>query len=1211
MTEFTHLHVHSEYSLLDGVTRLDQLVAKTKELGMDSVALTDHGVMYGAIEFYTKAKQAGIKPIIGMEAYVAPRSRQDREGRADGNAYHLTLLAMDRTGYRNLLKLTTEAHLTGYYYKPRIDKALLAEHSKGLIVLSGCPTGEVPRLLRAGQYEEAKKAAAFYKDLFPGRFYLEVQEHNLPEMAGLTAQTVQLARELDLPLVATNDVHYASPDDAEVQDILVCIQTNTTIDDTKRFHMSGNTYYLKSAEEMAALFPDLPEALRNTRVIAEACTLNLDFNRLHLPRVAVPEGIDVDDYLAKKCWEQLPRLYRPLTEAAKDRLTYELDVIKKTGFSLYMLIVADFVNYAREHGIYFGIRGSAASSVVCYCLGITDLDPLAWNLAFERFLNTERKNMPDIDMDFADDRRAEMIEYVANRYGRDRVAQIITFGTLGAKAAIRDVGRVLGYPINEVDRIAKMVPSLPVGITLERAMHDNPDLQKEYETNEATRLLIDKARRLEGIARHASTHAAGIVISKDPLTDHVPLQKVAKVEARPGEEGVMTQYPAESLEQIGLLKMDFLGLANLTILSKAVEIIKQVRGIDIDIRHLPLDDQKTFEMLGRGETTSVFQLEGSGMRRYIQELKPTTVQDLAAMVALYRPGPMNEIPKYIAAKHGEIPVTYPHPLLEPILSPTYGVIVYQDQVMFIARAIAGYTLGAADILRRAMGKKKKEEMAKEQKNFVQGAVKNGVPAGVASAIFDLIQPFAGYAFNAAHAACYAMVAYQTAYLKANYPVEYMCAVLQSALGNMDKVATAAAEARRLNIDILPVDINKSNITFTVEGAGEGAAIRFGLAAIKNVGEGPVREIIAAREQGGPFKDIDDFCARVNVQTANRRVMESLIKAGAFDGLARRAQLLAVIDRLMGVVGSQQKALGSGQASLFDLMASDERPSFIALPDVPEVDIRERLAWEKELVGIYLSEHPLQRAATKLAGTVTALCGQIDADMDKQKVIIAGMISNLRRITTKKGDPMLFVTLEDLQGSIEVTVFPRVYRETEELWEIDRIIVVRGKVDVRDDKVSIICDGAQLYTEDMATGQHVLTAPGGDEPWPEAPPELYGNESGENGSVRQKRANGNNGHNDYERAQGGNGRKKSETEDMPRHHVRIVVPYADEESGVRRVREVYEVLMRYPGDDKISLWLESALGRVKLSSAMTTHYCQALASDLQAIIGEGRVEVEQL
>lgn len=1210
MTDFTHLHLHSEYSLLDGMTRLTALLPACKRMGMDSVALTDHGVMYGAIEFYTKAVQEGIKPIIGLEAYVAPRSRKDRENREDGHANHITLLAMDRTGYHNLLKLTTEAHLNGFYYKPRIDKELLAAHCDGLIALSGCPTGEVPRALRNQNVAGARRAAAFYKELFPGRFYLELQEHGLPEMAGLTAQLVQLAKELELPLVATNDVHYLAPDDAEIQDILVCIQTNSTLDDQKRFRMSGDSYYLKSGDEMAALFPGLPEALRNTRVIAEQCNLDLDFSRLHLPDVIVPAGVNPDAYLTEKCWEALPRLYQPVTDAARERLAHELDVIRRTGFSLYIMIVADFVNYAREHNIYFGVRGSAAGSIVCYCMGITGLDPLAWDLTFERFLNTERINMPDIDMDFADDRRAEMIEYVASRYGRDRVAQIITFGTLGAKAALRDVGRVLAHPINEVDRLAKMVPTQPLGVTLDRALQESVPFRQEYQTSEAARVLIDKARRLEGIARHASTHAAGVVISQGALTDHVPLQKVAKVDAtRQGEEGVMTQYPMEGLEQIGLLKMDFLGLANLTILANAVDLIRRTRGVSIDVNRLPLDDKKTFDMLGRGETTSVFQLEGSGMRRYIRELKPQNVQDLAAMVALYRPGPMAEIPKYISARHGVTKPQYLHPVLEPILQPTYGVIVYQDQVLRIARAVAGYTLGAADNLRRAMGKKIKEKMVAEHERFIRGAVENGIPAHTAQQIFDLIEPFAGYAFNGAHAACYAMLAYQTAYLKANFPVEYMCAVLQSALGTLDKVATAVAEVRRLGIAVLAPDINRSDLSFSVEGVGDMAGIRFGLAAIKNVGEGPVRDIIAERTRGGPFKDIDDFAARVNIQSANRRVMESLIKAGAFDSMARRAQLLAVLDRLMGVAGFAQRAQTQGQGSLFDIMKEEHRPSFVAIPDIPEVDARERLEWERDLLGVFISEHPLQRAAVQLAGTVTALCGEIDADMADQQVVVAGAITTLRRHTARTGKPMAFVTLEDLQGSIEVTVFPSTYEETEELWQIDRIVVVRGKVQLRDDKIGILCNKAHPFVDSGAAPQSLHAADAlPPDAWGEPPPEAAGNGSGNGGSGSgAQRATP-----ARPRRQAASRPNAPKAPPRPaRYHLRIVMPYNDEESGVKRVQALHETLLRYPGEDRVSLWLQSALARVKLSTSVTTHYCEDLAAAIRAILGNGVLEVEQI
>jgi len=1197
MTDFVHLHVHTEYSLLDGMSRLDRLVEAVKARGMDAVAMTDHGAMYAAIEFYTLAKSAGIKPIIGMEAYVAPGSRTERDGRGD-TSYHLTLLAADDTGYKNLIKLTTEAHLTGYYYKPRIDKDLLTRYSQGLIVLSGCPSGELSRLLLDGNMEGAARLASWYREVFPGRYFIEVQDHGIRELEGLSRAQVELARRLGLPIVATNDVHYVDAADAEAQEILLCIQTNTTLADPKRLRMDGASFYLKSPEEMAALFGEIPDALVNSRRIADMCNLDLElFGRLHLPNLVVPAGEDADTYLARRCWQRLPELYHPVTPEAEERLRYELDVIKETGFSLYMLIVADFVDYARRSGIFFGIRGSAAASIVCYCLGITEIDPISWHLAFDRFLNRERKQMPDIDMDFADDRRDDMIRYVTEKYGRDRVAQIITFGTLGAKAAIRDVGRALGYPLSEVDRIAKLVPGLPVGITIERALHDNPKFREAYEESESVRMLVDKARKLEGIARHASTHAAGVVISADPLTEHVPLQRVVK-----DSDAVMTQYPMESLEKIGLLKMDFLGLANLTIVGNAIKLIKQTRGIDLDIRSIPLDDPKTFEMLGRGETTSIFQLEGSGMRRYVRELKPTSVADLAAMVALYRPGPMEHIPTYIKAKHGEIPITYPHPALKPILERTYGVIVYQDQVLFIARAIAGYSLGRADILRRAMGKKDPIKMAQERDNFIAGAVANGYSRELAESIFDLIQPFAGYAFNAAHAASYAMLAYQTAYLKANYPVEYMCAVLQSALGSMDKVATAVAEVRRLGIPILPPDINHSGITFTVEEVPDPShprGIRFGLAAIKNVGEGPVREIITARERGGPFRDIDDFCARVNFHSANKRVLESLIKAGALDCLARRSQLLQVVDRMMGAADSLQRAQSSGQASLFDLMAGDNKPVFIALPPIPEVDDRTRLAWEKELLGVYLTEHPLQKVAVRLSGTVTAFCGEIDADMAGQKVVVAGMITALRPITAKNGKLMLFATIEDVQGGLELVVFSSVYEETQDIWQMDRIVIVRGRVDVRDDKVQVIVDGAIPYQGAESSPQQVPVQ--GDLSPDMAPPEDVPEEPlppwHPRPQARQPSTRAN-----------GHGAGKS----IPVYHLRITVPKAPTTDALMaQLHALRDTLLRYPGDDRISLCVDYGVGPVRFSLGLKARYCPQLERELQQLLGENALQVERI
>ncbi|HLB27887.1 MAG TPA: DNA polymerase III subunit alpha, partial [Dehalococcoidales bacterium] len=768
---FTHLHVHTEFSLLDGMCRIPQLVARAKELGMDSLAITDHGVMYGAIQFYQEATKAGIKPIIGCEIYIAPNGRTSKPP-ADKQNYHLILLAKNQTGYRNLIQLTTKAHLEGFYYKPRVDKELLTRHHEGLIALSACIGGEIPQLILSGRLDDAKQAASWYKDTF-GDFYFEIQRHPIPELEQINQQLIAMSGELDIPLVATNDTHYLRQDDAPYHDLLLCIGTNTTIHDEKRHKMAGDFFYFKSPQEMAGMFLDIPEAMENAGRIAEMCNLKLEFGRLHLPQIEIPQGKTPDEFLTDLCYKGLPQYYPKMTPAIKERLETELSVIKQTQFANYILVVWDITSFTRQAGILFNVRGSAASSIVLYCLGMTEMDPVENELVSERFLNLERIEMPDIDLDIQDDRRDEVIAYVTRKYGADHVAQIITFGTLGARAALRDVGRALGMAYGDVDRVAKLVPGAP-GMTLNRAMDENAELKIIYNEDAAIHKLVDAAKRVEGISRHASTHAAGVVISQEPLTRYVPLQQASK-----GEDNsvVMAQFSMDDIAAIGLLKMDFLGLANLTILGRAKEIIRQNRGIDIDLHHIPLDDKKTYELLSSGETTGVFQLEGSGMRRYIRELKPTVFGDIAAMVALYRPGPMEHIPTFIKAKHGEIPIRYPDPSLKSILEPTYGVIVYQEQVLFISRAIAGFSLGQADVLRKAMGKKIAEVMKKEKTHFLDGAKKKGFSAKLAEEIFALIEPFSGYAFNKAHAVSYALIAYQTAYLKANYPAEYMTAFL--------------------------------------------------------------------------------------------------------------------------------------------------------------------------------------------------------------------------------------------------------------------------------------------------------------------------------------------------------------------------------------------------------------------------------------------------
>ncbi|OGO41964.1 MAG: DNA polymerase III subunit alpha, partial [Chloroflexi bacterium RBG_16_58_8] len=866
--------------------RIDRLVARAKELGMDSLAITDHGVMYGVIEFYQAAREAGIKPIIGCEIYIAPNGRLSRNA-GDKNNYHLILLAKNQAGYQNLIQLTTRAHLEGFYYRPRVDKELLEQYREGLVALSACLAGEISQLILARQHDEARQAALWYQRTFED-FGLEIMRHPITELETVNKRVIEIGKELGIPVVATNDTHYINREDASAHDLLLCIGTNSTVNDQKRLRMAGDTYFLRSPQEMAELFRDAPEALENTGRFADKCNLDLEFGRLHLPEIELPAGKTPDQFLADLCRQNLRRYYPDPTPEIEQRLEYELDVIRQTQFANYFLVVWDIISFVKKHNILFGVRGSAAASIVLHCLGITAVDPIEHGLVFERFLNIERKEMPDIDMDFQDDRRDEVINYVSQKYGQDHVAQIITFGTLGARAAIRDVGRALGMPYGDVDRVARLVPNAP-NMNLARAMDENKELRDIYSEDDIVRNLVNSAKRVEGISRHASTHAAGVVISKESLTNYVPLQRGAKAES---QEAVMTQFSMNDIARIGLLKMDFLGLANLTILGKARDIIRRNHGTDIDIYNLPMDDKKTFDLLSAGETAGVFQLEGAGMRRYIKELKPNTFSDISAMVALYRPGPMEHIPRFIDAKHGRKPIVYPHPALANILKETYGVIVYQDQVLFIVREFAGYSLGQADIFRKAMGKKIAEVMKKEKRNFIAGAKKLGYSSELAEEVFALIEPFAGYAFNKAHSVSYALIAYQTAYLKANYPAEYITAFLTIHAGEAEKVANAIAECRRLNITVRPPDINRSQLDFSIEKNGaEGPSIRFGLAGIKNVGTGAISPIIDERNANGEFKSVEDLCRRSDLQAVNRRVMESLIKAGALDTLEKRGTLL--------------------------------------------------------------------------------------------------------------------------------------------------------------------------------------------------------------------------------------------------------------------------------------------------------------------------------
>ena len=1584
-TPFVHLHVHSEYSLLDGLGRVKDLAQRAAEMGQPALAITDHGVMYGVIEFYRACKAAGIKPIIGIEIYLAQESMHRRDPQKDKSPHHLILLAENNTGYQNLLQIATAAQLEGFYYKPRVDKAYLEAHAEGLIALTACGSGEIPRLIKAGRMDEARRVASWYREVFgPEHFYLELQRHEgIPELEQINAGLLELSQEMGIPVVATNDVHYVLPEHAPAQEVLLCIQTNTTLRDPKHMTMGDESFYLKSSEEMAALFADVPQALENTLRIAERCDVNLDPTGYHLPVFEVPEGYDAQSYLRHLCEKGLKRRYPIITDEIRARLEHELKVIHEMGFDTYFLIVWDLVQAARERDIWWNVRGSGASSIVAYSLGITNLDPLANKLIFERFLNPGRITMPDIDLDFPDDRRDEMIQYTIEKYGQDKVAQIITFGTMGARAAIRDAGRALDLPLSEVDRVARLVPAGPK-VKIEDAFQV-PEFRQLYEEHEYIRKLVDTARSLEGVARHASTHAAGVIVADKPLVHYTPLHRPTKGDMG---NGVVTQFPMEILESIGLLKIDFLGLATLTIMRKACDLIRERHGVELNLENIPLDDPAIYELLSRGETVGIFQVESAGMRRMLTKMRPTKFEDIVAAISLYRPGPMQFIDDFIACMHGKKKPSFVHPALEPILGETYGVCVYQEQIIKILTDVAGYSAGDADLVRRAVGKKKEKELLKHRTIFIEGAMHHsGLDREAAERIWEAITFFANYGFNKcvvaeteiidadtgrlvtvgqiavgeasiertltgdmatltltpgritavmsngvkpvyrlttalgrqieatanhpfytfagwrllaelqvgdriavprvlpveghtewpdhevivlghllaegnlrhphsvyyytqseqrlddyvqaverfdnvrctvrkhkgtfsvyarrirrsqepgvvswakrlglwgknsrekeipaaafeltnrqialllsrlwegdgylghregwfhayyataseklarqvqhlllrlgivsrlrqvsfpyrdgrvgyqvhilghehlrrfaerigqhfllsqwreyctailempsatargtrdivptpvkmlvrqekekagitwkqmraeagvaprefqptgapakhgfrretiaslaeyfnsdalrryadndifwdevvaieyvgdkptydltidsthnfvandilvhnSHAADYAMITCQTAYLKAHYPVEYMTAMLTVERHNTDKVGLLIAECRRLGIDVLPPDVNYSGVDFVIEEREGGqAAIRFGLGAVKNVGEGPVQTILKARQEGGPFRDLEDFCQRVDLRQVNRRALECLIKVGALDRFGRRAQLLAAIDRMIALSQSIHAARDVGQMSLFDMSAiAPAMGQSIVLEDVPEVPRREMLAWEKELLGLYVSEHPLQQVAADLEDTITCFCGQISEDMARQKVVVAGMVIWVREILTKRGEPMAFVQLEDLQGSVEVVVFPRVYKETKDLWQEERILVVRGTVDTKGRGPKIICERVQDYQ---------------DVPRP----------AEEDASYRAG----------------------------PRH-LRITLPRShDQEQDIRLLGQIYDLLQQYPGEDRFSLYVRNGKHRVQLDFPnSTTGYCPELHQALSALVGPEHIQVD--
>ncbi len=1035
---FVHLHTHSEFSLLDGAARLDLLIERAVHLQMPALALTDHGVMYGAMDFYLACKKKGIKPIIGLEAYVAPDGHKSRTGRGKGAYWHVTLLARNEEGYKNLLKLATIAYIEGFYQKPRIDRALLEEHRHGLIVLSGCMQGELSVALLRDDYASARNAASHYADML-GRdsYFLELQNHGIAGQDKVVEGTRRLAAELGLRTVCTNDVHYLTREDAYAHEVLLCVGTRTSMSDPKRMRYSSDQLYLKSAEEMQAAFPDDPDALRMTAEIADMCNLELDFQRTGLPVPPMPEGCSASEYLRQLAYEGLHRKIGDVTPAHVERLEHELKVICDLGFPEYMLIVRDFAAFAHRNGIHFGVRGSAAGSLVSYCVDITDVDPICYDLTFERFLNPERKEMPDIDMDFEDTRRAEVIEYVTNLYGKEHVAQIATFGTLAAKAALKDAGRALDMPQGLVNRVAAAVPG-GTQVTLDKALEKSPQLQALIAQYPEVRHLFDTARRFEGIARHASVHAAGVVISRQPLVEHAPLQKA-------GDGGYVTQYPAKPLAEIGLLKMDFLGLINLTILARTIDYVRMTRGIELAISEIPLDDQATFDLLGRGETIGVFQLESTGMRKHIRNLKPTSIKEVAAMVALYRPGPIQSIPDFIKAKHGLTEVKYLHPALEPLLSETYGVIVYQDQVLTVARAIGGFTMGEADLLRRAISKKITSMLPAMEAKFMEGARQRGIGPELAKQIYELIEPFAGYGFNKAHAVCYALLAYQTAYLKANYPVEYMAALLACYVEKPEKMAVGLAEARRMGITVLGPDVNASGEDFLPEEN----SIRFGLGAIKNVGHGIAEAIVMARREGGPFKSLVDFCERLGATTTlNRATVETLIQAGAFDSVhANRRALMATVEPAIRAASAAARDK-QPECSLFSL-DDVECGASVVPPDIPDFPMDQRLKSERDLLGVYLSGHPLDRLPRAIFDTTITSAAELAEAGPDEKVRMIGLVTQVRSRVTQKGGKMAYLTLEDASGTCAVTVFPKVWPSVEGFVVEEQAICVTGRVSIRD------------------------------------------------------------------------------------------------------------------------------------------------------------------
>ena len=1260
--DFVHLHVHSEYSLLDGLSKIDDLVARAKEMGQPAVALTDHGAMHGTIDFFNAATKAGIKPIIGVEAYITRwgRPMTGRNPQKDKDRHHILLLAQNQTGYLNILKLISEANTRGYYYKPRFDADLLAKYSEGIITTTGCLAGEVPTWLSdekgPANDQLAEERLRWYLDVFGrDRFFVELQMHDgIPHMSRVNQKLLALAEKYDLELLVTNDVHYVRAEDSSAHDILLCVQTGSTLDDENRMRMSDGSYYLKSRAELEAMFQpyvDLPaSAFTNTVKVAEMCNVDLRPTGYHLPVYQVPGDFNSDQaylrYLTEKGLRERygDRADDPDIQARKE---HELKIIHDMGFDTYYLIVWDLCEYAKSRNIWWNVRGSGAGSLVAYAIGITNLDPLPNNLIFERFLNPGRVSMPDFDLDYPDDQRDQMIEYTIQKYGDEQVAQIVVFGTMKARASVRDVARAMNIPLDEVDRIAKLIPGGPK-VTLKKALEEVNDLKDLYDNDDQVRELLDNARKLEGVARHISIHPAAVIIADKPLINYTPLVRAPSKAVR----DYITQFTYPVLESLGLLKMDFLGLATLTIMRVATQLIKERHGVEYTLNNIPTDDPRAYELLASGEVTGVFQVESEGMRSTLRRMKPNKFEHIVATISLYRPGPMQYIPLYIDRMHGRKPVEYKHPMLEPILAETYGIIVYQEQIIQIASQLAGYTPGEADLMRRAVAKKKKKEMAEHRSKFLEGAVANGIPWKTAEAIYKDIVFFANYGFNKSHAADYAVITVQTAHLKAYYPVEYMAALLTVERTDLDKVTNFIKECRHMGIEVLPPDINQSDMDFTIVELPEmtevktfgrtrfdfrvptGSAIRFGLAAIKNVGEGPVEEILRAREEGGVFNSPADFCERVDLRKVNRRALEALIKVGAMDAWGEREQLLAAIDQMQAISRNIWEAKDVGQGSLFDMLGETSAGNSHIHLKLPEkytrVTSKEKLSWEKDLLGVYVSSHPLLELSVSYQHAVSATCTDIIPIRRGRHVSVLGMIAGVRVITTKKGDRMAFVTLEDMNGACDVTVFPKVYETTKDILEEGRIVLVRGKVDVRNDKAGILADSISTELPVRADSvqsekDEILQEPEPDyNILPPSPDDFDPDEEGDFDIFVTNEISwtatwdlDKDDEPELPSSPSGNGKTKAQTAPRPDTpsprrtlHIRFTLT-EDARADSERLDETLALLASFAGEDRFTITIIDASDQTRIVFPnRTTRYCSDLVAGLQELLGKDCLSVKR-